>query len=134
MVSHLAFSPTQNLLAWTDVDGTLSRWPDPVPPTSPDPVKTTISSSSVGFPVKKRTDPLSFDGDGDGDNIKKLAEGLEDATGDESYGMGDDDWMIDDIGLLDKPDKEKDQDEEGYAREMGKSFHNSFFCFITRFQ
>ena len=89
----------------------------------------TISSAVVGVPMKKRDDPLSFDDEGKG-SVKKLAGGLEDATEDENYGMDDDDWMIDDIGLLDKPDKERDKSEKGYAREMGTSFQTSSFLHL----
>lgn len=128
MVSHLVFSPTQNLIAWTDADGTLSRWPNPVPSTSPDPVKPQTTSNTV-VPLKKISDPLSF-GVGDEDGSKNVPGGLEDATGDDSYGMYDDDWMIDDIGILDRADDEKDQNEEGYAKEMGKSLDSHFFSVL----
>ncbi|KAF8588697.1 hypothetical protein K439DRAFT_1651834 [Ramaria rubella] len=116
VVTHLAFSPTQNLLAWTDTDGTLTRWPDPIPATAPDPIKSQLTSSSVGIPLKKTSDPLSFDDDNDA-STKKGHDGLEDEVG-HNYGVDDDDWMIDDIGLLDKTEKEKERGDGDYTREM----------------
>ncbi|KAH9956929.1 WD40 repeat-like protein [Russula dissimulans] len=37
-VTQIAFSPTKNLLAWTDFAGSLYRWSDPIPSSSPSPV------------------------------------------------------------------------------------------------
>jgi chromosome transmission fidelity protein 4 len=70
----------------------------------------------VGIPLKKKTDPLLFDDEGD-DDAKKDG-GLDNKVADDDYGMDNEDWMIDDIGLLDKPE-EKDRADEGFAREMG---------------
>ncbi|KAF7971209.1 hypothetical protein HWV62_21604 [Athelia sp. TMB] len=38
-ITKLSFSPTQNLLAWTDEEGVFSRWPSPVPSSFADPIK-----------------------------------------------------------------------------------------------
>lgn len=111
------------MIAWTDADGTLSRWPDPIPPTSPDPIKAQ-RTSGVNLPLKRKGDPLSVDEDGEGGR-KNVASGLEDLTGDVDYGMEDDDWMIDDIGLLDSADREKDRVEKEFAKEMGMSLDYS---------
>jgi len=78
--THLAFSPTQNLLAWTDNGGVLARWPSPIPPTAPDPVKTP-SVSTTTIQGKRRATPGLF---GDEENAK----GGEDAADErDDFGM-----------------------------------------------
>ena len=118
-VSHIAFSPSQNLLAWTDAEGTLTRWPNPIPNTSPDPVKATASASNVGVPAKKKRDPFSFDEEDDPPTTK--GKNLLGVDENDPYDLGDDDWMIDDLGILDDVEKDKDKAEGGFAREMGMS-------------
>ena len=50
MWGHLAFSPTENLLAWT---GTFSRWPSPSPSNAPDPMKTpSVTTTLQVNPIK----------------------------------------------------------------------------------
>ncbi|KIJ49698.1 hypothetical protein M422DRAFT_59357 [Sphaerobolus stellatus SS14] len=108
-VSHLAFSPNKNLLAWTDAEGILTRWPQPLPSSYADPVE---PQGNVGSAAKKRRDPLGFDDD------EEPAAGDKDADGEDDYGLGDDDWMIDDLGILDKDGKEKEKREDGNTKEL----------------
>jgi len=60
-ITQLAFSPKQNLVAWTDLSGTLTRWTEPVPVQMPDPVKRSIASSgSAAVSVRRGADPLDI--------------------------------------------------------------------------
>ena len=44
-ITHLTFSPTGNLLPWTDAEGLFSHWLSPIPSNTPDPMKTPLSLS-----------------------------------------------------------------------------------------
>lgn len=113
-VTQMAFSPTKNLLAWVDSEGTLTRWPSPIPTTSPDPVKPVKTLPTV--PVKRKPSPSLFD-----DLDEGTAALLNDIDGD--VNMDDpenEDWILDDIGggLEDEPETGRWKD--GVVREMGK--------------
>ncbi|KAH7914143.1 hypothetical protein BJ138DRAFT_479545 [Hygrophoropsis aurantiaca] len=88
---QIAFSPTQNLLAWTDTDGTLIRWPEPIPAGSPDPVRSTVGMGMQGVPVKRGGTPKLFEDDAD---THPRISGA-----DENEEFGGDDWIIDDLGV-----------------------------------
>lgn len=122
-VSHLAFSPTQNLLAWTDIEGTLTRWPAPIPSAYPDPVNFSSVTSNIGVPAKKRSNPLDFDEDETTNKSKR-----EEKDQGDDYDMDVDDWMIDDLGVL-NPEKERDKGEGSYTKEMGRSGFRRSCCF-----
>ncbi len=107
----------------------LTRWPDVIPASSPDPVKPTATSlSSAPVAVRRAESPL-FGADDDSsraapDGVGGNGMDLDDVDLDAQ----DDDWIIDDLGggMRDKPEA------DGYTREMGKilDFRPSFF-FIT---
>jgi chromosome transmission fidelity protein 4 len=117
-ITHLAFSPTQNLLAWTDNGGVLTRWPSPIPSTAPDPVSTP-SVFTTTIQGKRRT---TLDLFGNGEDPKR-DEDITDERDD--FGMVDDDWIIDDIGggiedySLERQRLGK-EGREGFVKEMGK--------------
>ncbi|KAH7923714.1 WD40 repeat-like protein [Leucogyrophana mollusca] len=94
---QIAFSPTQNLLAWTDTDGMLTRWPEPIPAGSPDPVRPIAAAGAQGAAVKRAGTPNLWN---DGD----VAAG---APGDEEDEYGGEDWIIDDLGggMEDEPEQ-----------------------------
>ncbi|KAI0073865.1 hypothetical protein K474DRAFT_1648846 [Panus rudis PR-1116 ss-1] len=105
-VVRMAFSPSDNLLAWTDLEGVLTRWKDPIPSSSPDPVKVVSAGSTVGVQVKRKpTPPRLFDDDvdevvsgKDKDGDTKL-DGLEDEDLDDGMlDIADENWIVDDIG------------------------------------
>lgn len=50
---------------------------------------------------------------------RKTDRTLMDKARDDDYGLDDEDWMIDDIGLLDKSENERDRVDGEFAREMG---------------
>ncbi|THV05087.1 hypothetical protein K435DRAFT_648208 [Dendrothele bispora CBS 962.96] len=101
-ITQLAFSPRQNLIAWTDLAGTLTRWTEPVPSQMPDPVKRSVtSSSSTTIPVQRGADPLDIFADDLGDINDKIDD-LDDVDVDVEDPLKDvdldnyDDWAIDD--------------------------------------
>ncbi|KAK7692601.1 hypothetical protein QCA50_004233 [Cerrena zonata] len=121
-ITKLAFSPSQSLLAWTDTEGTLTRWPNPIPSSSPDPVKAGSTSASVGIPKKRAKTPNLFGDDDekedngkDGDVAMDEEEDYDAAVGD----IDDDNWILDDIGGgLQEEDEEKQWGVKEGVREM----------------
>lgn len=119
---QIAFSPTENLLAWTDTEGVLSRWRNAIPANSPDPIRQLAASSAQGATTKS-TPPLL----GEEANANVAAEG------DDLY--GDDDWIIDDLGngMEEEPEGVKATHVgDGFVKEMGKpSLHDYFDKYPT---
>lgn len=122
VVTQLAFSPSQNMLAWTDMDGVLTRWPNPIPATSPSPVTVTNASSSNTVPVKRGVTPSLFDDDL---KVKRNA----DADMDEDLGedLDNEDWILDDLGDGMADDDKKWAGKDG-IREMGKMIWDFVLC------
>ncbi|KAK0505002.1 hypothetical protein EDD18DRAFT_1127226 [Armillaria luteobubalina] len=53
-ITQLAFSPRQNIIAWTDTSGQLVRWIDAIPSLFPDPIKPiTSTTNATTDPVKQ---------------------------------------------------------------------------------
>lgn len=92
-VTQIAFSPTRNLLAWTDFAGSLFRWSDPIPSSSPSPVAS-APTSGLARPVRRGPTPTLFDDD------RVAARSHQ--KGDVAMGGVDDfendDWILDDVG------------------------------------
>ncbi|KAL5507206.1 MCL1 [Sanghuangporus vaninii] len=105
-VHSLAFSAGHNLLAWTDSNGNLTRWPAVIPASHPSPTKQN-TSVSIGIPTRRPGTPTLFGDDaaGAGDGI---GAGDGDIDLDGAIDEHDDDWIIDDLGdgMKDKPDQE----------------------------
>lgn len=119
----MAWSPTTNLLAWTTNTGTLYRWADTIPSTSPSPVKT-ISSAATTRPIKRNTGLDLFATDIDDDGAAPIEKDADDVDMDDPF--ANDDWILDDVG-----DGMADVGEEktrgGFVKEMGRdSFYVSF--------
>jgi chromosome transmission fidelity protein 4 len=107
-VSDLAFSPTSNMIAFTSLDGSFTRWTSPIPAGHPDPVKTEEASA-------KALDRLLDDDFGD-----DLDEDMEDKGEDVDDMIGEaDDWIVDDDGLYAAEDGERTR---GGRTEVGKWF------------
>ncbi len=118
----MAFSPTKNLLVWTDTTGDLTRWREPIPASAPDPVKLSAGTSSVTVPVKRKGTPTLFDDDmhigSNADTGKAKDTEVEEDLG---IDLDNDDWILDDVGTLDDDDGEARRlAAEGGIREMGE--------------
>ncbi|KIK71000.1 hypothetical protein GYMLUDRAFT_66212 [Collybiopsis luxurians FD-317 M1] len=121
LITQISFSPTDNLVAWTDTSGQFMRWPNPIPTNLPNPVerlsgptgttsKNLISSKSDHFPktdlFAEDTDTtlhavISYDSDIQGheaDNRKNGASEDEDGLGNANFDIDDTDFVIDDVG------------------------------------
>lgn len=96
-ITGLSFSPTANLIAFTTMDGSFSRWTDPVPSSLPSP----ITSEAVSA---KKLDKLLDDEFGDEDDLD-----LEDRGEDLA-----DDWIVDDDGTYLAED-------DGYKGKAGRT-------------
>ncbi|TFK53583.1 WD40 repeat-like protein, partial [Heliocybe sulcata] len=113
-VTQLAWSPTQNLLAWTDSEGILTRWPQPIPPSAPDPVKRSGATSVTTVPMQRKAAPSLFDDDAVDDN-----KGKDGAEPEPEVDLDNDDWILDDIGdgLQDEPEEQRSR-KDGLVKEM----------------
>lgn len=119
-ITQIDFSPTKNLLAWTDFAGSLYRWSDPIPSSSPSPVAST-STSALTRPVRRGPTPTLFDDEADGHASKQQVN--------EDTGLGgaddfeNEDWILDDVGdgREDDVGVQGDNDHE-FVKEMGMEY------------
>ncbi|KAG6865519.1 hypothetical protein C0991_001840 [Blastosporella zonata] len=113
-ITHLEFSPKDNLLAWTDTEGGFSRWHKAVPDTFPDPVRRSIATTATAT-VTGRPKTTLFD---DIAEATTRAPHDEDVEVEAGFGDVDDDWIIDDLGgaLQDAPESVRKSD--GFVKEM----------------
>ena len=121
VVTQVLFSPTKNLVAWTDTSGQFMRWSDPIPKNLPSPVgrlsgptaiasKNLDSSKSDRFP---KTDLFAEDTDTRLDAVMSLGSDIQGhevdtrrngASGDggglgsADFDIDDTDFVIDDVG------------------------------------
>jgi chromosome transmission fidelity protein 4 len=110
LITQVAFSPSQNLLAWADTGGILTWWRDPIPAGSPDPAKATAAGGAQGVSVKRKSTPTLWGDDPvNGDGVPGTVE---------DYGN---DWIIDDIGIgmEDEHGEKRAVDVDGFVKEMG---------------
>lgn len=113
VIHSLAFSAAHNLLAWTDSNGILTRWPGAVPASLPSPTKPT-AANGLSVPVQRQATPTLFADDTTG-AAGRDDGGELDIDLDGALDEPDDDWIIDDLG-----DAMKDKGEKDYGlREMG---------------
>ncbi|KAJ7218083.1 hypothetical protein GGX14DRAFT_495522 [Mycena pura] len=76
IVTQLAFSPSENLIAWTTNDGTFSRWLKPISLTHPDPVEPLPGLKPSNQDVAD-VKPVSIIGDDDDDMFGTNIDGIE---------------------------------------------------------
>jgi chromosome transmission fidelity protein 4 len=96
--SCIAFSPSENLLAWTCLDGSLVRVPDVIPAEFPGPNAKISEKREVSRTSRKVHDPL------------------DDANANMDYEHG---WVIDDLGDAFK-DEPAHEHGDSYTKEMGR--------------
>lgn len=116
-VTQIAFSPRQNLIAWTDSEGVFTRWPKPIPDTLPDPIKQSIVTNSSATTQVKPKASINLFGDGGDDLLGALGNDPFEVDLDEA--MLDDNWIVDDMdgALNDEPEVTKTSN--GFVKEMG---------------
>lgn len=123
-VTQLAWSPSQNLLAWVDNEGTLSRWHDCIPRDAIDPVKMSAAAASkpLPAPVKRKGTPNLFELGAE--EAAEMNDDPDAAEDDPLVGidLDNDDWILDDLGGGMDDDDEKEKEHKfggGGIREMG---------------
>lgn len=120
-VLQLAFSPSQNLLAWTDLEGNFTRWPEPIPASAPDPVKSSAASSVTGVQKKRGKTPTLFDEEADKEIAKKDVGDDVDMDEELAVALDDDNWIMDDLGVgMDDDAEEKRWSAKEGVKEMGR--------------
>lgn len=89
-ITGLSWSPMENLLVFTAMDGSYNRWTGPVPSELQSPV---LSDAAVAKKVDKLLDDGLF---GDDDDLSERGEDIDEAL-EEVEG----DWIVDDAGVFD---------------------------------
>ena len=125
-ITNAAFSPRENLIAWTDTDGVFTRWPKPISDTFPDPVRKAISTNgSATIPTKLSTG-LDLFGEDATDFGKSGNDDTANVDLDDDMLDVDDGWIVDDLdGALHAEPKVGRHD--GFVKEMGE-----FCCSLAR--
>lgn len=122
-IVQLAFSPKDNILAWTDMGGIFTRWHDAVPSNFPDPNKRPTANGTAAVPLSRKGLDL-FDEEAAGGDTGDQDDGKDGADVDMDIGIEgvDDDWIIDDVGdgMQDAPESARKWDGAEGVREMGK--------------
>lgn len=99
------------------MDGVLTRWPEPVPASSPDPVKLHAVPISASIPMRRKSTLNLFDDTADeAPKLSNMEDVDLDNLGEE---LEDDDWILDDLGGGLKDDNEAHRTGQE-VREMGK--------------
>lgn len=112
----MQFSPRENLIAWTDSDGALSRWLKPISDNFPDPVKVTLVANNATVPVQRDgIDLFADDTTGEADLEKNR---VEDGALDDMIDI-DDGWIVDDMGGAHKADVPEGK-RDSFVKEMGE--------------
>jgi hypothetical protein len=131
-ITNVAFSPRENLIAWTDTDGVFTRWPKPISDTFPDPVKAAISTNgSATIPTKLSTGLDLF-----GKDAQEFEKGEKDDTADVDLDDDmldvDDGWIVDDMdgALHAEPTVGR---RDGFVKEMGEFLFTCEDICITYF-
>ncbi|KAF8813968.1 hypothetical protein BYT27DRAFT_7131270 [Phlegmacium glaucopus] len=116
-ITNVAFSPRENLIAWTDTDGVFTRWPKAISDTFPDPVKNSISTNgSATIPTKLSTG-LDLFGDDSQDSVKGANDDAADVDLNDDMLDVDDGWIVDDMdGALHAEPNVGQRD--GFVKEM----------------
>jgi len=116
-VTQMVFSPNKNLLAWTDFAGSLYRWSDPIPSSSPSPVAS-VSTSASTRPVRRAPTPTLFDDEAIAHQPNQQANEDIDLGG--AADFENDDWILDDVGdgMADDVGAIGDNGNE-FVKEMG---------------
>lgn len=122
-VTQIAFSPRQNLIAWTDSEGVFTRWPKPIPDTLPDPIKQSIVTNSSATTQVKPKASINLFGDG-GDDVSTALEN-DPFEVDLDEAMLDDNWIVDDMDGALNDEVEVTKTSNGFVKEMGGQAHLS---------
>jgi chromosome transmission fidelity protein 4 len=122
-VTQIAFSPTRNLLAWTDFAGSLYRWSDPIPSSAPSPVAS-VSTSALTRPIRRGPTPTLFDDDAIAHKSNPQANEDIDLRGADDF--ENENWILDDVGdgMVDDVGAQGDEGGE-FVKEMGMGIYFS---------
>ncbi|KAJ3999683.1 hypothetical protein F5050DRAFT_876325 [Lentinula boryana] len=125
VITQIAFSPKEHLIAWTDASGNFVRWREPIPLNLPNSVKR-LSGATTSSSKSKSDAPQGVDlfGESNGLSLDDV-EGFEDLAdptpgeGGVDFDIDDADFVIDDVGnyLEDKSSRTRDKDH-GLVKEM----------------
>ena len=114
IITKIAFSPKENLVAWTDAEGSFTRWLKPIDSKFPDPVRTAGASAP-----KSAAGPSLFDDDDETLPVTDTLEDLADIHLDDAMSELDDNWIVDDTDGAHRTEAEPAK-TNGLVKEMGK--------------
>lgn len=117
-IMQIAFSPRDNLLAWTDKQGSFHRWPKPISDNFPSPVKSATRNDASGVQTAGPNGAELFPDDMNLNDDLAEEEDFGADMGDIDGELDDPNFVIDDLGIgyQDEPASTKHNDD---IREMG---------------
>ncbi|KAK0455435.1 uncharacterized protein EV420DRAFT_1553616 [Desarmillaria tabescens] len=107
IITQLAFSPKQNIIAWTDSSGQLIRWIDAIPSLFPDPIKPIISTKGATTHQVEQPTTSLFD---------------EDSRIDDALDTGD--FVLSDDGEADDVTRWNDPSDSKHMQDTKEPFKN----------
>ena len=118
-ITQIAFSPRDNLIAWSDKQGGFTRWPKPIPDDLPGPIRLATGPESrtttSGSDAEALYDAMTLDDDlVDNDRVDFDAH-----MDDFDDGLDDPNFVIDDLGIGLKDNEPEPAKQGGYIKEMG---------------
>ncbi|KAJ3836279.1 hypothetical protein F5878DRAFT_586855 [Lentinula raphanica] len=123
VITQIAFSPKEHVIAWTDASGNFVRWREPIPLNLPNSVKRLSSATATTTRTGPDAPQVDLFGEADGlslDNFKDFDDLGDPSAGDKvDFDIDDADFVIDDVGnyLEDKPSRTRGK-EDGLVKEM----------------
>jgi chromosome transmission fidelity protein 4 len=119
-ISHLAWSPRHNILAWTDMEGSLTRHNNVIPSSFASPIKVSASTTARSVTMRQRAAPTLFDDDEVANDKETSGDAdLDIASGDAAVDTLAD-FLDDDLGEYLKDDEEAEAKFRSGRVEVGQ--------------
>ena len=123
-ILSMAFSPTANLLAWSNLDGNVGRWTDPIPSSQPAPFSAVVNTAPKVKEKQKLSEPKLPDPklqallEDDDAEMGESTEPRAEDEAEEEEAEEEEDWVENDLPEVYAA--QKDTALFSGAREMGE--------------